>query len=621
MARLYLITSDIDAGKGASGEIEISSFSADVTYYSRKYTTLHFEALGDSRRAAVLFLMNESRWWYHSSNGTWTYQRGWGLSYRKDLTTAPLSDTIYINGKDYRLDYFIPYDANEITPTYTVRWLAYLGEETIPAGEGGTRVSPEVAVTTWAITRTTTGSGTPVTEPAQANVYAPQMTWIYPKNKFTITVDPKDCKLSSTTPINVTYGKQYYLPSISKSFTTSRFTRKMKFIDTLDASGNYELTSTDGETRTSYDDFYFKRESDGKKLYPGEAQTWYWDDTISAKYSTANTETTKEAKVGTLPTQPVVNGYDNKGWYTTPQWDQGDRITSTTEIYKDSQFYSGREGKLYNVSFKLYPSGASFDGSDPGILQKKFGTDAIAPTSIPVRFGYEFVGWHPDKSINWYNSAYSSLEKDVIRTKADWWNPNIVRPGQKLTVENFDKKFSITGANVVLYSIWRPINHYISAKYYTWTGDEQDFVLREFKVRYTIENNIIDVRSPSVYNQPSMAGSWVFFGWKQPDDMSEFTDTHGIYRNINLIDNVKLPWSYASKFDGEWIEGKVTNTIYGFWTITGKYFCVDQNDWKKITCIYIKDNDGRWIPMNGTSSDNTSFSVNIDGTWKKEVYL
>ena len=59
-----------------------------------------------------------------------------------------MSDTIYINGKDYRLDYFIPYDASEITSTYTVKWLTYLGEETIPAGEGGTRVSPEVAVTT-----------------------------------------------------------------------------------------------------------------------------------------------------------------------------------------------------------------------------------------------------------------------------------------------------------------------------------------------------------------------------------------------------------------------------------------------------------------------------------------
>ena len=118
-----------------------------------------------------------------------------------------------------------------------------------------------------------------------------------------------------------------------------------------------------------------------------------------------------------------------------------------------------------------------------------------------------------------------------------------------------------------------------------------------------------------------MTGNWVFFGWKQPENMAEFNDTHGIYRNINLISGVQLPWSYASKFDGDWIEGTITNTIYGFWTITGKYFCVDQNDWKKITCIYVKDSDGHWIPMNGTSSDSTSFSVNINGTWKKEVYL
>ena len=86
-------------------------------------------------------------------------------------------------------------------------------------------------------------------------------------------------------------------------------------------------------------------------------------------------------------------------------------------------------------------------------MQKKFGTDAIAPTSIPTRFGYEFVGWHPDKNVNWFNSSYASLDKDVIRTKPDWWNQDIIRPGQKLTAENFDKKFSITGSNVILYSI------------------------------------------------------------------------------------------------------------------------------------------------------------------------
>ena len=122
MASLYLISSDIDAGKGASGEIEIS-FNSDVTYYSRKYTTLHFEAWNESRRAAVLFLMNESRWVYNSSNGTWNYQHGWGLSYRKDLTTANLSYTININGSNYRIDYFIPYDAHEITSERTVKWL------------------------------------------------------------------------------------------------------------------------------------------------------------------------------------------------------------------------------------------------------------------------------------------------------------------------------------------------------------------------------------------------------------------------------------------------------------------------------------------------------------------
>ena len=614
MANLFLVDSYIDAGKGESGEINIS-LDSNATYYSRKYTTLHYTS-SDKSKVAVMFLMNESKWTYNSSNGSWSYQYGWGLSYRKDLTTASLSDTIYINGNWYSINHFIPYDAHEITSERTVKWLYITEGEKIPAGNGGTRVSPEVAVKTRAISFS--GNSTTL---QTVNVYVPKMTWIYPKNTFTVKLDPKDCKLSSTNDVKVTYGKQFYLPSISKSPTTSTFTRKIKYIDTLDPAGNYELTSTDGKTLTSYDDFYYKRESDGVKLYSTDAQAWYRDDTLSAKYSTAITETTLETKVGTLPTQPVVNGYINKGWYTTPQWDQGERITSTTEIYKDSQFYSGRDGKVYTISFKLNPSGASFEGSDPGTMQKKFGTDAIAPTAIPTRFGYEFVGWHPDKNVNWFNSSYASLDKDVIRTKSDWWNQDIIRPGQKLTVENFDKKFSITGSNVILYSIWRPINHYILAKYYTWVGDEQNFTLREFKVRYTIENTVIDVKSPATYNQPSMTGNWVFYGWKQPENMAEFNDTHGIYRNINLISGVQLPWSYTSKFDGDWIEGTVTNTIYGFWTITGKYFCVDQNDWKKITCIYVKDSDGRWIPMNGTSSDSTSFSVNINGTWKKEVYL
>ena len=611
---LFLVDSYIDAGKGESGEINIS-LDSNATYYSRKYTTLHYTS-SDKSKVAVMFLMNESKWTYNSSNGSWSYQYGWGLSYRKDLTTASPSDTIYINGNWYSIDHFIPYDAHEVTSERTVKWIYITEGEKIPAGNGGTRVSPEVAVKTRAISFS--GNSTTL---QTVNVYVPKMTWIYPKNIFTVKLDPKDCKLSSTNDIKVIYGKQFYLPSISKSSTTNTFTRKIKYIDTLDPAGNYELTSTDGKTLTSYDDFYYKRESDGAKLYSTDAQAWYRDDTLSAKYSTAITENTLETKVGTLPTQPVVNGYINKGWYTTPQWDQGERITSTTEIYKDSQFYSGRDGKVYTISFKLSPSGASFEGSDPGTMQKKFGTDEITPTSIPTRFGYEFVGWHPDKNVNWFNSSYSSLDKDVIRTKSDWWNQDIIRPGQKLTVENFDKKFSITGSNVILYSIWRPINHYILAKYYTWVGDEQNFTLREFKVRYTIENTVIDVKSPATYNQPSMTGNWVFFGWKQPENMSEFNDTHGIYRNINLINGVQLPWSYASKFDGDWIEGTITNTIYGFWTITGKYFCVDQGNWKKITCIYIKDQDGHWIPMNGTSSDSTSFSVNINGTWKKEVYL
>ena len=60
MAHLYLDNSYINAGKGTSGEIEVTSFSSDATYYSRKYTTLHFKSL-DGSKLAVMFLMNESR--------------------------------------------------------------------------------------------------------------------------------------------------------------------------------------------------------------------------------------------------------------------------------------------------------------------------------------------------------------------------------------------------------------------------------------------------------------------------------------------------------------------------------------------------------------------------------
>ena len=608
MATLYLIDDDINVGKDMSGEMNVG-FKQGI-YYSKAYSTLHFQEANNPARTAVLFLMHETTWTFNSSSGKWTIGYGCGLSYRKELTTNA-SDEVYINGTAYKISSFPERNKAEEATEPTIKWLIKVDATTLTPlnGSGGKWIAEARKFTTKGMPK-----GAPV------SIYAPKMTWHYPKSKFTVTVDPGDCKVSSTS-ISTNYGKQFYLPSISKAAATSSFTRKLKFVDTLDASGNFETQSSECKTKTTYDDFYFKRNSDGTKVYPGEAQQWYYDDTITAKYGSSETTTTSEARVNYLPTQPVVNGYINKGWYTTPQWDQGERITTNTEVYKDSTFYSGRDGKVYSISFKLNPSGASFNGSDPGTIQKKFGTKEVAPTVIPTRFGYEFVGWHTNKDIGWFNPRYSNLDKGDIRKQSDWWNPAIIRPGQEMTTENFDKVFSVNGSNVILYTIWRPINHYISAKYYTWTGDEQDFVLREFKVRYTIENNIIDVRSPSVYNQPSMTGSWVFFGWKQPDDMSEFTDTHGIYRNINLIDNVQLPWSYASKFDGEWIEGNVTNTIYGFWTITGKYFCVDQNDWKKITCIYIKNDDGRWIPMNGTSSDNTSFSVNIDGTWKKEVYL
>ena len=59
MAYLYLVDSYIDAGKGESGEINIS-LDSNATYYSRKYTTLHYTS-SDKRKVAVMFLMNESK--------------------------------------------------------------------------------------------------------------------------------------------------------------------------------------------------------------------------------------------------------------------------------------------------------------------------------------------------------------------------------------------------------------------------------------------------------------------------------------------------------------------------------------------------------------------------------
>ena len=59
MAYLCLVDSYIDAGKGESGEINVS-FNSDVTFYSKKYTTLHFTSI-DTSTTAVMFLMNESR--------------------------------------------------------------------------------------------------------------------------------------------------------------------------------------------------------------------------------------------------------------------------------------------------------------------------------------------------------------------------------------------------------------------------------------------------------------------------------------------------------------------------------------------------------------------------------
>ena len=77
----------------------------------------------------------------------------------------------------------------------------------------------------------------------------------------------------------------------------------------------------------------------------------------------------------------------------------------------------------------------------------------MAPTVIPTRFGYEFVGWHTNKDIGWFNPRYSNLDKGDIRKQSDWWNPAIIRPGQEMTTENFDKVFSVNGSNVILYTI------------------------------------------------------------------------------------------------------------------------------------------------------------------------
>ena len=58
MATLYLIDDDINVGKDMSGEMNVG-FKQGI-YYSKAYSTLHFQEANNPARTAVLFLMHET---------------------------------------------------------------------------------------------------------------------------------------------------------------------------------------------------------------------------------------------------------------------------------------------------------------------------------------------------------------------------------------------------------------------------------------------------------------------------------------------------------------------------------------------------------------------------------
>jgi len=305
-----------------------------------------------------------------------------------------------------------------------------------------------------------------------------------------------------------------------------------------------------------------------------------------------------EVKISSIPGTQNKLGYSFDNWWTSEVG--GIKVEKSIKISDDSIFYAHWIPKNYSIVYSLNPSSAKWpEQGSPDEVKKTYGTPVQLTSIKPTRFGYDFVGWHSNK-------------------EAKWDDTNIIKPSDNAVIDDrFYTDNSIT--KITLYPIWKPIDQKIICHYYNSEDKEITYTLT-----YNIESGTVYVESPDY----SRGDDWVFSGWlkRDPSDVEwkqEWTQHKGVYRNLDEApQDYYLPYEIYPEEVKEWDPNYETH-LYGLWSITGKYININ-NSWKKVTVAYL-NSDGTWIPLTGTNSQVSSFSVKIETTegkeeWKEEVH-
>lgn len=102
-----------------------------------------------------------------------------------------------------------------------------------------------------------------------------------------------------------------------------------------------------------------------------------------AQYTTQ--KVTSGSAIGTLPDDPVVDGYTFDGWYTK-QNGSGTQVTDTTTVTNDMTVYAQLTPVSYTITYK--------DGTS--VLDTQTKTHGVASSlsaDVPTKAGHTFLGW------------------------------------------------------------------------------------------------------------------------------------------------------------------------------------------------------------------------------------
>ena len=109
-----------------------------------------------------------------------------------------------------------------------------------------------------------------------------------------------------------------------------------------------------------------------------------------AQYTTQ--KVTSGSAIGTLPDNPVVEGYTFNSW-NTKQDGHGTEVTTATTVDSDMTVYAKLTAKTYTITYN--PNGGS---GAPTAGSKTHGTAVALASEIPTRTGYTFLGWSTSSS-------------------------------------------------------------------------------------------------------------------------------------------------------------------------------------------------------------------------------